>query len=196
VTTVHKALLSACAALLMVLSSCASPREHLYVLDNQLVDAISTPASRITVLLGPIGIPQEVDRPQIVLHDGPSQILLNEQQRWAAPLKDSLPRVLAAELDRNRRDYQFVPTSSGAIATPKATLAIDVTRFDVSPVTGASVSAHWVYRSLAQGSLPIEGNAHGQAPVSSGNYPEYVEALRLATIQMAEHIAMQLPNLH
>jgi uncharacterized lipoprotein YmbA len=191
---VQKDVLSICAALSIALSGCASPREHLYVLDNQSADAISTPENRVTVLLGPIDIPQEVDRPQIVVRDGPSQILLIEQQRWAAPLKDSLPRLLAAELDRNQPDHRFVPTSSGAIATPKGKLAIDVTRFDVSAVAGATVSAHWVYRSLAQGSLPIEGNALGQAPVSSGNYSEYVEALRLATTQMAAQIAMQLPR--
>jgi hypothetical protein len=38
---------------------------------------------------------------------------------------------------RHYSDHQFVPTSSGAIATPKAQLAIDVIRFDVSPVTVA-----------------------------------------------------------
>jgi uncharacterized lipoprotein YmbA len=181
-----------CGVLLIVLNGCASPREHLYILDNQSADAMGRPEIRTTVLLGPVSVPQEVDRPQIVVRDGASQILLTEQQRWAAPLKDSLPRLLAAELDRNQRDYRFVPTASGAVATPKARLAIDVTRFDVSRVAGATVSAHWVYRSLEPGSVPIEGNALGQAPVLSGDYAELVDGLRLASIQMAAHIAMQL----
>jgi uncharacterized lipoprotein YmbA len=181
-----------CGMLLATLNGCASPREHLYILDNQAADAIGTPEIRTTVLLGPVSVPQEVDRPQIVVRDGSSQLLLVEQQRWAAPLKDSLPRLLAAELDRNQRNNQFVPVASGAVATPKARLAIDVTRFDVSRVVGATVSAHWVYRSLEQGSVPIEGNALGQAPVLRGDYADLVEALRRASIQMAVHIAVQL----
>ena len=181
------------AVLLMWLSACASPREHLYILDNRSADAISMSESRATVILGPVSVPQEVDRPQIVVREGPSQIFLNEQQRWAAPLKDSLPRLLATELDRSQSNYRFAPTSSSAVATPKARLAIDVTRFDVSSVAGATVSAHWVYRSLAQESPPIEGNAIGQAPVSSGGYDELVDALRLASLQVAALIAAQLP---
>ena len=190
----QKAWQSACGVVLIMLSGCASPREHLYILDNQPADAIGTPEIRTTVLLGPVSVPSEVDRPQIVVRDGPSQILLTEQQRWATPLKDSLPKLLAGELDRTQGVYRFVPMSSGAIAAPKARLAIDVTRFDVSRVAGATISAHWVYRSLEPGSVPIEGNACGQAPVSSGDYAEYVEALRLASIQMAAHIAMHLPD--
>jgi uncharacterized protein len=182
-----------CGVLFIASSGCASPREHLYILDNRSDEPISTPEVR-TVILGPISIPQEVDRPQIVVREGSSQILVTEQQRWAAPLKDSLPRLLATELDRSQPGYRFAPTSSGAVATPKARLAIDVTRFDVSRAAGATVSAHWVYRSSVQDSPPVEGNAIGQASVSSGDYTEIVEALRLASIQMAVHIAAQLPT--
>jgi uncharacterized lipoprotein YmbA len=190
----QRALQSVCGVVLIMLSGCTSPREHLYTLENQSADPFGTPETRVTVLLGPVSLPQEVDRPQIVVRDGPSQILLTEQQRWAAPLKDSLPRLLAGELDRTQGAYRFVPISSGAVATPKARLAIDFTRFDVSRVAGATVSAHWVYRSLEPDSVPIEGDAHGQAPVSSGEYAEFVEALRLACIRMAVHLAMHLPD--
>jgi uncharacterized lipoprotein YmbA len=105
-----------------------------------------------------------------------------QQRRWAAPLKDMLPRLLAKELDRNQRHYRFAPISSGAVATPKARLAIDVTRFDVSRFAGATVSAHWVYRSSAPNSLPVEGNATASAAVSSGGYDELVDALRLVAL--------------
>jgi hypothetical protein len=64
---------AACGVVLIMLGGCASPREHLYILDNQPADAIDTPEIRITVLLGPVSVRSEVDRlrslaPYVVLH--------------------------------------------------------------------------------------------------------------------------------
>jgi hypothetical protein len=120
-------------------------------------------------------------------------LTLTEQDRWAVPLRDALPRLLADELTRKSPDRRFVPPSSGAIATPSARLAVDVQRFEGSRSDGVVVRAHWVYRSTVTDSIPVEGDAEAHAAVSERGYEGFVEALRRASIEVADRIATQLP---
>jgi uncharacterized lipoprotein YmbA len=55
----------------------------------------ATTSSNISVSVGPVSIPAVVDRPQIVVATGPNQVRLEEFNRWAAPLQNSIARVVA-----------------------------------------------------------------------------------------------------
>jgi uncharacterized lipoprotein YmbA len=48
--------------------------------------------------VGPVTVPAAVDRPQIVLRVDANRVALQEQSRWAEPLKESIPRVVASNL--------------------------------------------------------------------------------------------------
>jgi uncharacterized lipoprotein YmbA len=181
------------AALCTTLAACASPREHLYSLERSPAASSGSVVPRATIVLGPVSIPAGVDRPQIVLRDDSQQLVVLEQQRWAAPLKESLPRLLAAELDRQRPDVRFVPLSSAAVAAPKARLAVDVAYFEVSRADGAVVAAHWIYRTGSADAPPLEGDAMARKPLTGTGYEAVVDALRGAVQQVAAEIAARLP---
>jgi uncharacterized lipoprotein YmbA len=161
-------------------------------LEGNVGESQSYPQARVTVLLGPISIPPEVDRNQIAVREGIGEIVLSEQRQWATPLKDALPRLLAAQLDIKLPGSRFVPTSSAAMANPKGRLSVDIERFEVSRSGGAIVSAHWVYRSSVDKTPPIEGDSNASAEVASAGYDGLVTALRLASRQIATNIATQL----
>jgi ABC-type transport auxiliary lipoprotein component len=72
------------AAALGGLTACASPREHLYSLDNSSSEIPTAVRERATVLVGPVNLPELVDRPQLVVRAGAYDIIINEQERWAA----------------------------------------------------------------------------------------------------------------
>jgi uncharacterized protein len=184
-TCVCLALVSACAA-------CTSPRERLYVLEGSSPDRVEGDC-RGTVVLGPVTIPEEVDRPQIVVREGTDQLVMSEQERWALPLKQAIPRTLAAQLDR-RGSYRFVTTSSAAIGSASAHLSVDITRFEVSRTDGAVVDAHWVYRSAPDDADFAEGDVAARTPVTAAGYDGIVDALRRATDDLAQQIARQLPS--
>ena len=48
--------------------------------------------------VGPLTIPEYVDRPQIVTLVGPHELDLADLDQWAEPLKESVPRVLGENL--------------------------------------------------------------------------------------------------
>lgn len=177
--------------LTVMLTGCISPQEHLYLLDEEPPAEANPRQDRDTVLLGPVTVPPEVDRPQIVVKEEGNEVALNEQQRWAQPLKEALPQLLATELTR-ASSYRFVIASSATAGTPSARLAVDIEQFQVSRTRGATVAAHWLYRSSAGGS-ERNADAVGTARIDGSGYAGLVDALQRATIELAHQIARQLP---
>ena len=61
-----------------------------------LTEIPSTTASSKTVayeiLVGPVTLPETLDRPQLVTRVTDTRVSVLEQQRWAAPLKSEVPR--------------------------------------------------------------------------------------------------------
>lgn len=180
--------------LVLLLNSCASPREHYYLLEQSIAADISVSANSSTVLIGPVVLPEEIDRPQIVVLSGPHEVLFNEQERWAVPLKEALPRMFASELTRDARNTRFVPSLSGVASDVKAHLAIDVLRLEVSRETGSSVKIHWVYRSSDGSRAALEGEAFAHASVETLGVEGLVDSLRRALTEVADSISKQLPD--
>jgi uncharacterized lipoprotein YmbA len=180
--------------LLLFLNACASPQEHFYLLEKSTPEKSAVFGKSATVIVGPVVIPAEVDRPQIVVRKGPHEVAIKEQARWAVSLKEALPRMLAGELSRNVKDTRFVPIATGGYPTAKARLAIDITRFDVSYDAGASVTIHWVYQSIVTSLPPVEGVAVARSPVGNREIEGLLDSLRRATNSAAETIANELPS--
>ena len=92
------------AAILMILSftGCASsPSETFYTLSAGVPVNGATPAnseSAYSIAVGPITLPEVVDRPQFVLRAGPNEVTIVELHRWAGPLRSEIPRTIADNL--------------------------------------------------------------------------------------------------
>ncbi len=91
-----------CAALLFAAGCCRSPVARFYML-NALTDAATERPDRavengIAVGLGPILLPEYLDRPQIVTRVSPNEVKFAELHRWAEPLKDDFSSHLARTL--------------------------------------------------------------------------------------------------
>ncbi|MBS1138077.1 MAG: hypothetical protein H6R11_2031, partial [Proteobacteria bacterium] len=81
----------------------STPKAHFYTLSAVPAAAGATAPSATAgygVAVGPITVPEAVDRPQIVVRLSPSQVEISELHRWAAPLKSEIPRVIAEHLTR------------------------------------------------------------------------------------------------
>jgi uncharacterized protein len=175
-----------------LLNACASPREHLYTLDDALEQTSVATGARPTVVVGPISLPELIDRPQLVVRSSKYDIVINEQERWAAPLKDQLPRLLAAELSRRVADRRFAAASSSAINSPTAHLLIDIWSVDMAHDSGVRLTAHWVYRPASSQESAIEGDSVAHTEIVLGGYIGYVDALRRAGIAIADDVAARL----
>lgn len=182
-----------CGALAAALG-CTSPRAHWFVLEDDVTEP-SPPAARSPiVLIRGVSLPPEVDRPQIVVRGSRNQVVINEQERWAAPLRDSLPALIASQLNHRSANVRFATRSGAAASLGAALLTIDVSRFEVSRETGATVVMRWIYRPSGRKAGLVEGESEGRSRIDEGGFDGLVDALRLAVEQAAAHLAEQLPD--
>ncbi|HRS83480.1 MAG TPA: PqiC family protein [Smithellaceae bacterium] len=171
-----------------ILTGCASvPATRFYTLSP----SASPPAAQkagYSLSVGPVWIPAAVDRPQIVLQTGPNQVLIAEYDRWAAPLKEAIPRVLVENLSLmlGVQDVSVFPQSGSSEASYR--IMIDLLRFDSLPGKAAVVDARWTVRSTKDGKT---GSGHTKITetVRADGYAELVAAHSRALEQLSSQMA-------
>lgn len=107
----------------------------------------TTDASSISVVVGPVTLPDAVDRPQLVINTTGNRVRIEEFHRWAEPLRNEIPQVLAAQLGRELRTPRTASFSDVAISDPDFRVLIDLQRFESRPSEAATVDALWTIRS-------------------------------------------------
>jgi uncharacterized lipoprotein YmbA len=123
--------------LVFMLAACGSPpRERFYTLNAPEPPAAADGAPSIAV--GPVTIPEIVDRPQIVVRSSANQVQIAEQARWAEPLKGAIARVVAANL-ASTLGARVAPQRNG---DADYRVALDVQRFE-SPADAVLIEALW-----------------------------------------------------
>jgi hypothetical protein len=79
-------------------AGCASaPPDHYFTLSVELPSAAAPPRAIAWRLAG-VRLPGISDRPQLVVRTGPQTVRLLEFDKWAEPLDDLVPRILAQDL--------------------------------------------------------------------------------------------------
>lgn len=122
-------------------TGCASANSRFYTLDSTAAPQGARPAS-YAVLVGPVSLPASVDRPQFVLQVAPNRVELDEFNRWAAPLDDSIARAVAGNLAVLLGTSRVAPAPF-AYGVPDYQARIDVQRFEAVPGETVLVDAVW-----------------------------------------------------
>src|SRR5882762_7561588 len=93
-----------CGIALLVLSGCfgSTPPTQFYLLPSPTSVDTAPPSSAsqrdLTIGVGPVTLPPYLDRPQIVTRASRAKLVLADFDHWAAPLQDTVTRVLAENL--------------------------------------------------------------------------------------------------
>jgi uncharacterized lipoprotein YmbA len=143
--------------MLMLLAGCGTPlKERYYVLSASPMPAPAPGGLSYRVAVGPVTVPAAVDRPQIVLRVNANRVALQEQSRWAEPLKESIPRIVASNLAALLGDAQVGLDAQDAAAPADCRVTIDIRRFD--SVLGEAATQEVLWRvSVASGGAATSG---------------------------------------
>ena len=175
-----------CCILAAVGAGCASPRTDFYTLNRSAKAAPA--AAGYSVAVGPVSVPEIVDRPQIVVRTGPNQVFIDEFHRWGSPLRDDIARGIAGNLAALLGAPQVSvlphPTSSAA----KYRAAVDVMVFDSTPGGSAVLDAVWVVRGAGDGATR-SGRTTVRETVSDAGYAALVAAHSRALEKLSGDIA-------
>ncbi len=133
-------------AVLMLAGCGMSPSVQFYTLSSSAapVGGDATPATAIpSIGLGPITLPDVVDRPQFVVRTGANEVVIAEEHRWAEPLKSIIPRVIAENLSHLLGVKQVWSYPQSAADKADVRVLVDVQRFDSAPGEAATIDVYW-----------------------------------------------------
>jgi len=173
---------SAVAALLLVACS-SSPQHNFYLLsaENRTLTSGQTPSLGI----GPIEIPEYLNRNSLVYSRGSNQLHIASFERWAEPLADGIERVLglnlAAELGtQNIRPHPWQRTDAPAYAVQLWVLSLDAAGEEAELVVEWRVTrpgeSRPLERRISRLSQPLPG-PDWQAADAAGAYSRLLQAL-------------------
>ena len=150
-------LLSVCG--FAALSACSSsPDPRLYLMKSANGPVISQSSSNISVLVGPIVMPEHLKRSEIVYKSNAHDISVNEFDRWAESLERNMTSVITSNLATHLGTDKAFDYYANFSTKPDYLVRLNVTEFSrVSPDT-VSLSASWelVNKSSGQSHLYSE----------------------------------------
>lgn len=152
--------------------------------------------SGLAIGIGPITIPEYVDRPQIVTRISTNELSLAEFHKWAEPLKDNIPQVLADNMSV-LLNTEHVATYPWKRHTPiDYQVTINITRLDTIAEKEAHLVARWhIFGEDTQTILDTQ-TSHFKTPLPSSDYAAIVSALNHTINDLSREIAKSLVRVH
>ena len=180
------AALMICAALVLASGCASTPPSRFYTLSAVSVPAASP--SSVSVAVGPVSVPADVDRPQFVVSTGPNQVELDEFNRWAAPLQNGISRAVAENLVMmlGTPRVTLYPQTLSADADYRA--AIEVQSFASAPGEAAMLDAVWTVRRMKDGKTQT-GRTTVREPVREKGFDALAAAHSRAVARLSQDIA-------
>ena len=180
---------------LAMLAGCGAPAKlSYYTLSAQAAAAPAAASRPLNVYLGPVTIPEAVDRPQMVMRIDANRVEIVELDRWAEPLKTGVPRLVADALTRELPGSTVMTSRQSASLAFDFRVAIDVQRFDFSAGDGASVDALWTIRA-AKGDAQRIGRTEAREPAGSRDAQAMAAAESRALEKVARDVAAAIRSL-
>ncbi|WNC94140.1 PqiC family protein [Paraburkholderia sp. FT54] len=185
---------TACLILVLVgggLGACKSPPTSFYTLSPDRALASSGSTHPIAVVIGPVSIPEIVDRPQIVTRLGDHEVEVNEFARWAQPLNGDIGRVIAADLAVLLNSPQVSVFDLAQEPPGVWRVRIDVMRFESAPGRDVTVDVLWAVRPPEKARI-VTGRSVAHEAVSGPGFEPLVAAHDRALASVSRDIAAAL----
>ncbi len=186
----------------IVLSGCASSSpSRFYQLSSvsgqtTMAQDVSRQGSEV-VVIGPLHIPDYLDRPQIVTRTGQNELKLSEFDRWAGAIENDIALTLAEDISAKLpQDRFFVVHWTPLIEKQLPTsykVALFITRFDGTLGGSVTLLAQWsIFGKENKFLLKKESTITEKA--SGNGYDELVEAMSKAVDRLSVAIANSIAS--
>ncbi len=175
------------AAVLAALIACAcsstEPKIDFYSLSQPPGPAPTSPASSLSIHIGPVTVPEAVDRQQMVIRLDDNRVNIDDEHRWVEPLKNAIPSVIADSVARELNTPKVLISRQSSALEIDYRVAIDVQHFD-SMAGGVSEDVLWTIRSR-KAQEPRLGRSFVQEGASGG--AEGIAAAHARALQRVAH---------
>jgi uncharacterized lipoprotein YmbA len=136
---------------------------------------VTPEASCVSVGIGPIKLPEYVNRPQIVTRTTPNELLLSYFDLWAEPLIGSVPRTLAENVSRLLCTKEVVLFPWKPSRVPDYRVEVEVLHLDGNLGSTVSLEAWWSVSYGAEKTRVTRKSSYSE-PVAGQDYEALVQA--------------------
>ena len=167
-------------------AGCTSAPSKFYTLNSAAVGDGKSQAD-YAILVGPVSIPAEVDRPQFTTQVTRNTVTVDEFNRWAEPLNEGIGRVVAADLSTllGTARVSSVPLAN---FDPAYLVTIDIQKFASNPGKLVRIDALWVVRKTV-GSVSLSGHTVVSEPTTDSSFDALAAAHSRALAKVSSDIA-------
>jgi len=178
----------AAAAMALLLHACSGStvRIDYYSLSSPPARPAPAQSDALSVHVGPVSVPDGVDRPQLVMRRDANQVAIEDTHRWAEPLKDAIPRVLSDALAAELSTPRVLTSRQSASLDFDYRVAIDVQHFE-STAAEASEDVIWTIRT--RGNQPARVGRTVVTEPAAGGFDALAAAHSRALARVAQDIA-------
>lgn len=176
-----------------LLAGCAnSPAVRLFQLRAEPPVAVGPLAihSGWTWQLAAVRLPEYLDRDAIVVPVGQSGLQAHSTERWAEPLRNSVPRLLRTDLVSLLGEDRVWTAPLPAGVTVTRQIRLEVLAFEpVQDLSAVRLRARWSVLDPSGATPPRNESAELLAPATGRDTDSLVSAHRLALWRLAERLA-------
>ncbi len=195
--------------LFLFVSGCASsPTSRFYQLSSLKMSSLNSGAAGageklsgiktkiFNIKVGPVQIPDYLDRPQIVTASGGNELKLAEFDRWAGSLEQDVTRVMSEDLavllpaDR----FRVAQWSSWSAAASQYQVAVNIIRFEGAPGRSVLLKAQWTIFNREH-KLKVHEESVITEEVHGATYGAFVMAMSNALAGLSRAIAGSIMSL-
>ncbi len=193
-THVHLPPLFACAMSLALAGCLGSSRpSRFYTLAPlQIRDGQGRTPPDATLAIGPVEIPESIDRPQIVTRTGANELVVAEFDRWGGSLDSEISGALVATVRDRLASQQIAvaPWRSALLSGggPSYRAAVSFSRFDGIPGQSVVLQGRWELIGQSGESLGVR-EATVTEKIDGAGYDALVAAMQRALARFGQQMA-------
>ena len=148
-----------------------------------------------TIGVGPVSIPDSLDRPQIVTLSGENEVRIAEFDRWSGSCRDEIARVMTENLSVLLPSQRVVSYAWGRRVSLNRQITVDILRLD--GVLGKSVilKANWAILEENGTKTNLVRRSDISEPVNGGDYAGFIAAQSRALGVLSREIAAAVQSL-
>jgi uncharacterized protein len=176
--------------LTVVLAACASPQArfyHLAPVESACIACDAKSYTPATISIGPVSIPDRIDRSQIVTLAENSEINIAQFDRWAGSINDEIVRTMTKNISNLIPIMNVVPYDMEKWVSPDYQIRIDILQLDITP--GKSVLLFANYSITDKGRKTLLLKSANITESTGSTYPEMVQSQSRAFGTLSSQIA-------
>lgn len=185
------------AALLLAIGCASTPESEFYMLSPVSLAAGNSPAesAALSIGVGPVQIPDYLDRPQLVTQTSSNRLQVDEFHRWGGSLNSNLLRAVAQNLSALTGSDNVVIYPWEDPVDPKYLVQLSVLGFDGSLGGDVVLDVQWLVSSRDRRKTLASGRSQITEVARGADYDAFVAAQSRALGALSEEIGGEILRL-